>query len=149
MNDEGKSEENMTSPNYEKDFYAWSLEQARLLKNKKLTHLDLKNLAEEIESLGKKDRRALKSHLIILLLHLLKIKVQKRKTNSWKQSISNSRNEIEFILEDSPSLRREIAFFIDEVYEKARKEAAEETRLSIEKFPKKCPWSVDEILGQE
>lgn len=82
---------------YEKDFYQWSLHQAKLLKRGEWTKLDLENLVEEIESLGKSERSALKNQMIRLLMHLLKIKYQPNKhTKSWDKSIGNARIEQQF-----------------------------------------------------
>src|SRR5438128_2161639 len=79
---------------YDKDFYKWTRNQASYLKKKDFAHLDIENLVEEIESLGRSDKRALRSHLIILLLHLLKAKYQhemQKNTHSWEASIKNAR----------------------------------------------------------
>ncbi len=97
---------------YEQDFYAWTQEQAALLREGALHDLDVTHLAEEMESLGKSDRRALGSHLRNLVLHLLKWHGQPtgRDTgHSWRSSIRNARAEIAVLLEDSPSLRREVS----------------------------------------
>ncbi|MBA3603112.1 MAG: DUF29 domain-containing protein [Parachlamydiaceae bacterium] len=96
---------------YEKDFYKWTEEQAELLKEGKYENLDIEHLREEIESLGKSDKRALKSYLIIILQHLLKINYApgwQENSNSWMTSIENSKIEIRLLLEDSPSLKKKI-----------------------------------------
>ena len=132
---------------YDTDFYQWSKHQASLLKKGDLEHLDVRNLAEEIESLGKSDKRSLRSHLKILLLHLLKTRYQtKKQTKSWKLSIENARDEIQFILNDSPSLKNSMVRLIQEAYRLARREAFIETGLSIDHFPEKCPWTKSDIL---
>jgi Domain of unknown function DUF29 len=93
---------------YDRDFYAWTLVQAEALRAKDWQALDLEHLAEEIEALGKSDRRALQSHLRILLLYLLKVAHQRQPRLSWLRSIRNSREAIELVLGDSPSLRRDL-----------------------------------------
>src|SRR5262245_42581512 len=93
---------------YDQDFYTWTQEQAALLREGAVQELDLMHLAEEIESLGKSDRRALGSHLRNLVLHLLKWQYQPRGREtgqSWRSSIRNARAEITTLLEDSPSLQ--------------------------------------------
>lgn len=135
------------SPNYDKDFYAWIQVQTKLLRENNWEKIDIQNLIEEIESLGKKDKRALRSHLVILLMHLLKMKHQPNEiSNSWKQSVSNARREIKLIIEDSPSLKNELPKILDSSYSDARLEAAEETEIKLKDFPKKCPWELKEIL---
>jgi len=92
---------------YDQDFYAWTQEQAALLREGAVHELDLTNLAEEIESLGKSDRRALGSHLRNLVMHLLKWQYQphgRLTGHSWESSIRTARDEIAMILEDSHSL---------------------------------------------
>jgi hypothetical protein len=134
---------------YDKDFFKWTKTQAGLLKKRKLEDLDIDNLIEEIESLGRSDKRALRSHLIILLMHLLKKKYQptgQGNSSSWDASIENSALEINLILEDSPSLKKELKLIYENSYAYARKKAAIETRLNIKTFPEKCPWEIQEIL---
>lgn len=134
---------------YDKDFCKWTRSQARLLKTGDLENLDIPNLIEEIESLGRSDRRSLKSHLIILLQHLLKKKFQperKESTNSWNSSISNSRLEINLILDDSPSLKRELNTMLNVAYTYARKKAALETGIKESKLPETCPWTFDDAM---
>ncbi len=134
---------------YDLDFYKWTKKQTHLLKEGKIGDLDLQNLAEEIESLGKSDKRALQSHLINLILHLLKLSYQSemaKNSNSWKSSLGNARLEIELLLRDSPSLKREIPKMLDFAYEKAYEKALEETNLPKKTFPKECPWTIEEVL---
>lgn len=101
----------MTNPTnrlaeYDGDFYAWALQTAQHLRSGELDQVDLAQVAEEIEDMGKSDRRALESHLKILMLHLLKWRHQpSHRGVSWRLSIANARDEIAAILRDSPSLR--------------------------------------------
>lgn len=135
---------------YEKDFYKWTGTQAKLLRRGDFKKIDIDNLIEEIESLGKSDKRALKSHLINLLTHLLKIEYQpesRGNSNSWNASVKNARLEILLIMEDSPSLKKELTKMIEGAYNLARQNAAGETNLPLDKFPEKCPWANTEILN--
>ncbi len=86
---------------YEKDFYAWTVEQARLLRAGELSALDVANIAEEIESLGRSDRRELGSRLTVLLLHLLKWRSQPdTRSKSWLATIREQRRQIEKLLRE-------------------------------------------------
>lgn len=100
---------------YESDFYSWTKEQLRLLQNSNFDELDIENLKEEIKDLGNNIRDSITSHLKIILLHLLKWKYQEeRRSKSWYLSVSNSRVEIEDILEDNPGLvlqQKTISFY--------------------------------------
>src|SRR5579872_5517180 len=94
---------------YEKDFYAWAVHNARLLRAGKLSEIDVENIAEEIESMGKSEKRELISRLAILLSHLLKWKCQpERRSRSWKLTIKEQRFELIDLLAESPSLKHEI-----------------------------------------
>jgi Domain of unknown function DUF29 len=137
----------MSDISYDRDFYEWTDVQAAALRAKAWNQLDWDNLAEEIESLGKSDRRAVQSHLKVLLRHLLKCAYQPPPHASWRTSIKNARDEIELILDDSPSLRRHLPPAVAWAYPRARDEAADETALALAIFPETCPWPLDRILN--
>jgi Domain of unknown function DUF29 len=137
---------------YDADFYAWTQEQAALLRKGAVRKLDRTNLAEEIESLGKSDRRALGSHLRNLVLHLLKWQYQpsgRLTGHSWESSIRHARAEITVLLEDSPSLHHEVARLLTRWYPLARLDAADETRLPRTTFPASCPWTPEQVLDDD
>jgi hypothetical protein len=132
---------------YEKDFYKWAKIQANLLKKGDFEKLDLNNVIEEIEALGRSERRELKSRMIVLLMHLLKREYQPNKrTQSWDKTIRNERTEISIVLDDSPSLRREMKKVMEEAYSYAVSKAAEETKLPEKTFPKECPWDLKAVM---
>lgn len=134
---------------YDRDFFKWTKTQAELLKKRNLEELDIGNLIEEIESLGRNDKRALKSQLTRLLMHLLKLEYQPEKqegTTSWKNSIVEAERAIKYLIEDSPSLRNELDKMFNDSYEDARQDAARETGLKINNFPKACRYTLEEIL---
>jgi hypothetical protein len=133
--------------NYSKDIYKWTIDQVKYLNSKDFNKIDVENIIEEIKSLGTKEKHAIYSHLIILLMHLLKKEYQpSKKSKSWDRSIFNSKVEIEWQLKYSPSLKNYMKDVFDDAYQKARKKAALETSLDIDIFPKKCPWTIKEIL---
>lgn len=132
---------------YEEDFYGWAQEQVALLKNRDFAMIDFHHLIEEIESLGRSERRSLESHLENLLLHLLKIRYQPEKhTRSWDLSIKNSKYEIEKRLKANPSLRPALPDIFLEAFEYARKRAIDETGLPDEAFPFESPWPLEELV---
>lgn len=137
-------------PLYNTDFYQWIKIQSSLLKEKKFDKIDLENIIEEMESLGKSERSALKNQMIRLLMHMLKIKYQPTKhSKSWDKSIGNAKIEIDDIILDNPSLKREMTKVFEESYQSARKKAHVETGLEIKTFPEKCPWTLKEILKEK
>jgi hypothetical protein len=137
-------------PSYEEDFYAWTQHQAAKLRTVVCAELDLLNLAEEIESLGKRDWKELRSRLNVLVMHLLKYQYQPdQRSGSWSSTIRTQRDEINALLEQSPSLRRQVSIMLAERYKTPRHNAADETRLPIETFPEVCPWTVEQVLDED
>jgi Domain of unknown function DUF29 len=135
---------------YERDFYSWLMEQARLLREGRFAALDRENLAEEIESVGAEQFNKLESALRVLLTHMLKWDHQPaRRSRSWALSIRGQRLELEDILTDNPCLRLRIAEAIARAYRKTRLAAIKETGLKEARFPKECPYSWDDIVGRE
>ena len=135
---------------YDKDFYAWAMENAELLREKRFNELDIENLAEEIESMGKSDRRSVFSHLRVLLAHLLKWQYQaEHRSNSWKSSIRNARFHIQKLIEDSPSLKTQIPEKFEAIYKDAAIIASDETGIIENYFPKKCPFTLEQCLNDE
>ncbi|HEV2334598.1 MAG TPA: DUF29 domain-containing protein [Stellaceae bacterium] len=133
---------------YDEDFFAWTEEQARLLRAGDVAEIDALNLAEEIESVGKSDRREIRSRLIVLLTHLLKWRFQpNEKSSGWLGTIGEQRDQIEAILEDSPSLRPVIGAVLSRAYKRAHAVASQETGLSESTFPADCPFTPEQILA--
>lgn len=135
------------SPLYDRDFYAWSREQAELLRAGKLADADIVHIAEEIDSMGRTEKRELISRLTVLLLHLLKWRYQPGKRGpSWEASIANQRDDIVDHLDDNPSLKPLLPQALASAYRKACREAVAATGLSGSTFPELCPWTVEQVL---
>lgn len=135
---------------YDEDFFAWTQEQARLLRDGDVAGIDTENLAEEIESVGRSNRREMRNRLTVLLLHLLKWQFQpKRRGSSWSTTIWEQRLQLESILEDSPSLRLFFAEILDASYGRARDKAVDETRMGPHVFPASCPYTPEQILSED
>jgi hypothetical protein len=133
--------------NYETDFYGWANEQAALLRSGQLSAADIENIAEEIESMGRSEKRELISRLIVLLTHLLKWKFQpKSRGSSWRTSIRVQRNRIVDHMDDNPSLKPQIPDAMEKAYRDAILQAADETKLSESVFPLACEWSFDQLI---
>jgi hypothetical protein len=127
---------------YDKDFYAWSREQAALLRTGQLGRADVEHIAEEIESMGKTEKRELISRLTVLLLHLLKWRFQPDfRGVSWRLSIEEQRLHIMLHLADNPSLKALHGAALDDAYRLAVIGARRETGLSAATFPQACPWT--------
>jgi len=132
---------------YDKDFYAWLMKNAMLIRNKQFTEIDTEYIAEELESMGKREKRELLSRLTVLISHLLKWKFQSiKRSRSWKNTILTQQIDIKELIDESPSLRYEIENKIMIAYEKAKLSAESETGINKNKFPKQCPFSLEKML---
>lgn len=137
-------------PEYNIDFFAWTREQSVLIRARRWSEIDVEHLADEIEGMGKSEKRALESRLEILLMHLLKWRVQKdRRSNSWRRTIKDQRRRLEKLLSENLSLKAELLEFVEDVYPSAIVMAANETGLDDEKFPTSCPYSIGQILNAD
>ncbi len=143
-----KSAHEPQAPVYEQDLVAWAFANARLLREGRFESLDVENIAEELEDLGRSEKRALASHLRVLLLHLLKWQAQPaRRGPSWRRSIRNARQEIEEIVAESPSLAQRLPEMIEQAYPKALESAIDETGLPSDQLPPRYPYRQDELLS--
>jgi hypothetical protein len=135
---------------YEGDFFAWTQEQAKILRAHRTAGLDWENLAEEIDSMGRRDRRELESRLRLMLHHLLKWRVQPGlRGRSWQRTLIEQRRQAEKLLNESPSLRPQVPALIDEAYPDALADAIDETGLGPQTFPAECPFTVEQILDPQ
>lgn len=138
---------------YEQDFYLWLEKTANLLKEERFEELDLTNLVEEIESMGRSEKRELKSRLKLIITHLLKWQYQPQMRafygNSWVSTIVTQRSDLQLLIKDSPSLKNLLEETCKECYQIARRDAAKETGLSEEVFPVDCPFELADILDAD
>ncbi len=143
----------------EKDAYAWLVEQAKAIRERRLDVLDWENIAEELEGMARSEKHALTSHLRVMLTHLLKWAYQAKERelhlSSWRASIVNSRLEIRDSLEESPSLGNQEPFnrLFEKAYRDARSVAGAEMGMSNREmnrmFPAQCPWVLEQFLVEE
>jgi hypothetical protein len=132
---------------YDTDFYGWALEQAHLLRAGRLSEADVEHIAEEIESMGRGERRELVNRLAVLLLHLLKWAYQpERRGKSWRLTIEEQRRQLRRHLRDNPSLQANLDEAIADAHGDAVLRAEAETDLPRDVFPWSCPYSFDQIV---
>jgi Domain of unknown function DUF29 len=137
-------------PLYERDFCRWAETQARLLKQGDLERLDIVNLVEEIEDLGIREKKAVRSNLVVVLMHLLKHKFQpRRRSRSWLASILEHRQRLRVDLRTSPSLRGYAQGVFREAYADARARASVETGMAEHKFPPDPPYALEQTLDPD
>ena len=135
---------------YAQDFYTWALKNAELLRQGRLSEVDAVHMAEELESMGKNDKRELLSRLEELLLHLLKWRHQpQQRGSSWAISIAKQRDGLADLLEDSPSLKPQLVTQLDKAYVRARRYASQETGLPLTTFSATCPFTVEQAIDDQ
>ena len=137
---------------YNQDYYLWLRTTINQLRASQFSSVDLDNLLEELESMGRSQKRTVKSLLIRLFEHLLKLTYwdveRERNEGHWKGEIRTLRREIKDELKDSPSLKPYILEIFDECYQDARKEASDRSQLPIDTFPVVILGSLEQILDE-
>lgn len=137
------------TPGYEEDFYVWTVEQAKRLRSGEFTKIDALNVAEEIESLGRRDRREVADRLENVILELLKWRCRPgARCGNWRSEILQQRCEIGHIIDDSPSLRQFASESLVEAYSDARRRVIEELGLLQPDLPTDCPFTLDQVLSR-
>lgn len=133
---------------YDRDFFEWTAEVARLLREGRFAELDAEHVAEEIEDVGKRDQRGVWGHMRIVIHHLLKWQFQRdRRSRSWQVSIRTHRITLDDIFRQSPSLKRHAREALPEEYDEAVQRAMTETGLARECFPVACPYTFDQVIS--
>lgn len=135
---------------YDCDFYAWTQEQAALLRSGQWDQLDIPNLVEEIETLGRQERRELVNRLGILVGHLLKWQFQpQQRSKSRIATIIEQRQEIQELIADNPSLKSYLVEAMNKAYQKSVLLVVKETPLSLDDLPAHCPYTLDQVMDPD
>ena len=138
---------------YDQDFYLWIQTTAKLLKEHRFDDVDWENLIEEIESMGRSEKKEVKSRLIVLIEHLLKLMYwEAEKTDNargWRYTIVEQRRQIELSLEDSPSLRSLLGEMFPDCYRIAREDTLRKYQLSSDLFPTEPPFTLEDVLNPD
>lgn len=135
-------------PLYEADEHAWIAQQVAALREGRLDDLDREHLAEFLDDMASRDRRELRSHFVVLLMHMLKVAHQPaRRSGSWIASIVEQQDQIKAMLEDIPSIGQHVPRLYADAYAAALRRAAAETGMPANTFPAANSWSVDQALA--
>jgi hypothetical protein len=135
-------------PGYDDDFFLWSQRQAALIRTGRFELVDLENVAEEIDGLGRSDLAQLGNRLEVLIMHLLKWQFQPDpRPGSWRGTIRTQRGRILRLLRQSPSMRQRVAEQAEDGYPRAAANAADETSLERARFL--CPYTVEQLLDDD
>lgn len=139
----------MSNPKYDHDFYGWAYEQADLLRKGDFSHLDILNLIEEVESMGRSEKRELRSRLSVLIAHLLNWQYQPAyRGTSWELTIKEQRIKTAEVLSENPSLKPKLDEVLVQAYKTAHLIAQKETGFSANTFPASCPYSIEQLLDE-
>jgi len=137
-------------PKYDSDFHAWAAEQAALLRTGRVAEADIQHIAEEIETLGRGERRELVNRLSVLLLHMLKWSYQpERQGRSWELTIKEQRRALSLHLRDNPSLAAQPESAMADAYGNAALRMAQETGLLEDMLPWSCPYTFAEAMDPD
>ncbi|MEA5535064.1 DUF29 domain-containing protein [Crocosphaera sp. XPORK-15E] len=135
---------------YDKDYYLWIVNTIKLLSQEKFTEIDLVNLIEEMEDMGRSEKKSVTSNLRILLMHLLKYQYQaEKRSNSWLFTIVEHRKRLKESFQTSPSLKRYFIEVFEECYQDSRDLAAAETGLPLQTFPETSPFTPENTLNPD
>lgn len=137
---------------YEQDFYTWTQTTAALIRTGKWQDIDPESVAEEVESLGRRERNAIESRLEALVLHLLKWCYQperRQRGHSWEDTIREQRRRISRLLQQNTSLRHTVPLVLADSYAYVRRRASLQTRLPLATFPDVCPWTPEQVLDSD
>jgi hypothetical protein len=134
---------------YERDFYAWTQEQAQLLRERRWHDIDVENLVEEVAGVGRSDKREIESRLDVLIAHLLKWKYQPgARSSGWTGTIAEQRRRLERVLQDSPSLKPFVTEVFEDCYLAGRLRASQESGIDFTVFPDRAPFAVEQVLDE-
>ena len=145
--------ENLKISLYDTDYNLWLEETVKQLQDKDFNAIDWENLIEEIASLGRSDKRAIKSLLTRLFEHLLKLVYWESERdynqNHWKREIRNFRKQIRDDLKTSPSLKRYLREVFEECYQDSRELVSDSSELPLDTFPTSPVGSVEQVLDED
>jgi hypothetical protein len=135
---------------YEVDYLQWIETTVSKLRDRNYSDVDWENLSEEIEDMGRSERRSLESNLIVVLLYLLKWQYQPEyRSGSWAGSIIEHRRRIKKAIKESPSLKPYLEEIFSESYLEAVKQAKAETGLPSLTFPQQCPYKLTQVINDD
>jgi hypothetical protein len=134
---------------YQDDFVLWAERQAALLRAKRFEELDLDNLIEEVEDLGRRERDMVESHIETILEHLLKLALSHadRPRRGWLVTVDRQRAKLARKL--TTTLRNHLEAELPALYAGVRRPVArqlENDAVALDALPPTCPYSLDQVL---
>lgn len=137
-------------PKYEEDFYNWAMTNAALLKQKKFNEVDMENIIEEIEAMGRSEKNQMVNRFSILIAHLLKWQFQPDlQGRSWHGTIKEQRRRIKLLLKENPSLKSKLDEIFMDAYDFAVDQIEKETPIDLKIIPQKCPYGLNQCMDDK
>jgi len=138
---------------YERDYYAWIQDQVRALRKRRIEEIDWANVAEEIEDLGKSEKRSVERQIARIVEHLLKLnytppRMRSLNRRGWQASVREARDQLRKLVRDSPSLRRKMRELFADAYDSGRNAVIIATNLPESALPEASPWSLEQVLDE-
>jgi len=134
---------------YDRDFAEWTRHNAELLRSGRASEADLEHIAEEIEDMGKRERRSLHTRCVRLIEHLLKWQYQpERRGSSWTRTIVLQRRGIRRLLDENPSFLPALAEIVAEAYDDAAAVMSAVTKRPRNELPASCPFTLEQVLSE-
>jgi hypothetical protein len=138
---------------YDQDFYLWIQTTVQQLQERNLEKLDIENLIEEIDSMGRSEKKELKTRLVVLIEHLLKLQywIEEKDDNArgWRNTVVEQRRQIAYTLADSPSLKAILNDVFLPCYQDAKKDTINKYQLPSNLFPEEPPFSLAQVLNAD
>ncbi|MEY3401972.1 MAG: DUF29 domain-containing protein [Dolichospermum sp.] len=138
---------------YDQDFYLWIQTTIQHLQERNLEQLDIENLIEEIDSMGRSEKKELKTRLVVLIEHLLKLQywIEEKDDNArgWRNTVVEQRRQITYTLADSPSLKAILNDVFLPCYQDAKKDTINKYQLPSNLFPEEPPFSLAQVLNAD
>lgn len=138
---------------YDQDFYLWIQTTIQHLQERNLEQLDIENLIEEIDSMGRSEKKELKTRLVVLIEHLLKLQywIEEKDDNArgWRNTVVEQRRQIIYTIADSPSLKAILNDVFLPCYQDAKKDTTNKYQLPSNLFPEEPPFSLDQVLNAD
>ena len=138
---------------YQRDYYGWIQHNVHAIREGRFKEVDWPNVAEELEDMGKSERRAVRSQLARLVAHLLKWsyepEARRLSENSWRATIEDARDSMRELVKESPSFQPQLPDFLSSAYRSALAQVVAETNLPKKTFPAACPWTLEQVLDDD
>ncbi|MGK7930180.1 MAG: DUF29 domain-containing protein [Microcystaceae cyanobacterium] len=136
---------------YQEDESLWLAEMVKLLRENRLEELDIDNLVEELEALGRRDKNRVESLLRQIIIHFLCLQYWAAEYDynhrHWQGEIATFRIQLNRAL--TTNLNHHLRDHLEEIYQEAVFIVNQKTGLTMDTFPVNCPYSLTQLLDKK